>query len=149
MWMAIQEVEMNPPNPTTYIARLVKLTPAQRMASGTPTPSVDLVVGESIDSIAFDESGSLYVLVDQGISRFSSDQLVASGSPSPQARATDVRLSGRLAFDAAGGLWGTGGYTRTLLRWAPGAFDSAPGAPSTVLEAPAEVQAIAFRPTPP
>ena len=109
-------------NPTNTI---VEYTPDQLTASGSPTPAVTLSAdsGGSLDiptRMAFDSHGNLWVSNHENntIVEFSTDQLKATGSPTPVDTLTAASgLDGPLgvAFDGNGTLWVTNNRDSTVL----------------------------------
>jgi sugar lactone lactonase YvrE len=95
--------------------KVVKYLPEQLETSGFLTPAVVLsTLGTTLvnpTGLAFDASGNLWVANSgsQGIAKFSSDQLAATGSPVPQIvltpAAASVYVPEGLAFDSDGSLW--------------------------------------------
>jgi sugar lactone lactonase YvrE len=97
---------------------LVKYTPAQLSATGSPTPAVAIITRnqEGLDGIlptamAFDAAGNLWMggYFDTPIVMLSPAQLSASGKPLPaifyKALQSPVRKTMGMAFDAGGNLW--------------------------------------------
>jgi sugar lactone lactonase YvrE len=67
-----------------YTCSIGALTKAQRAASGSPTAAITLTVtATSLDGLALDESGDLWVLGNGSLSEFTPAQIAASGSPTP------------------------------------------------------------------
>ncbi len=73
---------------------LVKFTPEQLSASGTPTPDVTISGLAGPNGLAFDADGNLWVSNGGTVIKFVREQLAASGSPAPE-----VVLSGFVGID--------------------------------------------------
>lgn len=95
---------------------VVEFTPSQLAASGNPTPNVTLTSNgsDSIDGpygLVFDSSGDLWVAnynaAANSMVEFTSTQLAASGSPTPNVTLTMPANCGPngAVFDASGNLW--------------------------------------------
>jgi sugar lactone lactonase YvrE len=93
---------------------LVKFTPRQLAASGSPTPAVTLSDNAGSISLprglAFDHSGNLWMCNTLVVVAFSASQLASSGSPVPAVTLSadaNISLDGpvALAFDGGGNLW--------------------------------------------
>jgi sugar lactone lactonase YvrE len=82
---------------------MVRFTPAERAASATVTPAVQVTLDvlALADGMAFDESGGLWFAYTQGkIARLSAAQLGASGTVTPETIITSATLgsAGNVAF---------------------------------------------------
>jgi sugar lactone lactonase YvrE len=96
---------------------LVRYTPSQLAASGSPTPSVTISADStpslaSPTGIAFDASGDLWVanFTTKTLVQYTPSQLAASGSPTPAVTISadstpSLANPVGLAFDATGNLW--------------------------------------------
>jgi sugar lactone lactonase YvrE len=81
----------------------VRFTPAERAASATVTPALQITldVQALADGMAFDESGGLWFAYTQGkIARLSPAQLGASGTDTPETIIASATLgsAGNVAF---------------------------------------------------
>lgn len=95
----------------TQAGLLVRIDAADLLVSGTPTPGVTVDTGSTdVNGMAFGPDGRFWVATAAGLLAYRPDQLLASGTPTP-----DVQLTGTatyplsypaaLAFDGDGGLW--------------------------------------------
>jgi sugar lactone lactonase YvrE len=118
---------------TCYTAsEVVKYTASQLAGMGDPTPAVILsAAGSSLYGpvgIAFDASGNLWVSNRFGntISKYTPDQLAASGAPVPRVTIASTALNGanQIAFAADGSLWLANTAGHDLLRFAPAQLET-------------------------
>jgi len=103
--------------------KIVKISAAQLLTSGTVVPTVELSALAGLESIAFDAAGNLWVGYAEGVGYIAAASLAASragvdytikaesGSPVTIGFGTPSGL----AFDAAGNLWGAFGTSLVKL----------------------------------
>ncbi|KFE62726.1 hypothetical protein [Hyalangium minutum] len=108
--------------------KIVRYTPDQLTASGSPTPGVELTGLDGPSGLAFDAGGNLWVAFtgSDRVARYNASRLTASSTAAPdlviQGRTpgpvfADLRAPSGLAFDANGNLWGT--FDGTFARLTP------------------------------
>jgi len=96
--------------------QVLKFTPAQLAASGTPVPSVTISGIPQAQALAFDFSGNLWVASQSGdyVAKFTPAQITASGSPAPVVSIatitpppviSTITSPMSMAFDSTGNLW--------------------------------------------
>lgn len=96
---------------------VVRFTPAEIAASGSPSPAVEIGgAGSTLDgiaAIAFDASGNLWLSSDDRVHRYDASRLDATDTGTPDRSITAEATAGGavltspagLAFDADGNLW--------------------------------------------
>jgi sugar lactone lactonase YvrE len=108
--------------------KIVRYTPDQLAASGSPTPAVQISGLDGPAGLAFDTAGNLWVAFGGAdrVARYNASRLTASTSDSPdlviEAKTpppviNDLSAPSGLAFDASGNLWVN--YNGTLARLTP------------------------------
>jgi hypothetical protein len=96
--------------------KIVRYTPEQLAAGGSPTPGVELTGLDGPSGLAFDAAGNLWVAFTGAdrVARYDASRLTASSTAAPdliiQGRTpgpviSNLRAPSGLAFDAAGNLW--------------------------------------------
>jgi sugar lactone lactonase YvrE len=118
---------------------VVRLTPTQLSATGTPTPAVTLTsTANSLDnpnSLVFDRSGDLWVsnATNSSVVEFTPSQLAASGAPAPSitlsSNTTNLDGPHGLTFDSFGNLWVGNSLGNSITEFAP-ALLAASGTPT-------------------
>jgi len=91
---------------------LVRFTPDQLQASGSPEPSRIITVDALLLDVAFDTTGALWMTTATGatVLRLDADDLSSSGQPTPAATISGFPAMTRgLAIDHSGALWVTSG----------------------------------------
>lgn len=124
-------------------------------SSGTVSAAVLLASKPAIpraSGIAFDRRGNLWMAVGSGeLRRYPANQLGASGEKTPDVVITGEKLAGgvpgpiSIAFDAAGNLWATIGFSDTVVRYGASQIQtSGSPAPEVVLTGLGDVGPLAF-----
>ena len=107
---------------------VVKLTPTQLSATGTPTPAVTLTSAAitAPESLTFDRSGNLWVAnysIPGNLVAFSPAQLAASGAPVPKvtisSNSTNLDGPHGLTFDRFGNLWVGNYLSNSITEFSP------------------------------